>query len=69
MKVKDRNKIVMTFIGWGVAFLVFFPILWMIITSFKSEIDAVQSPPKLIFHPTLENFGAINDRVNYSVPS
>lgn len=65
MKVKERNKIIMTFVGWGTAFLVFFPILWMILTAFKSEIDAVQSPPLLIFHPTLENFGAINDRVNY----
>lgn len=41
MKAKQRDKIVMTFLGWGVAFLVFFPILWMAITSFKSEIDAI----------------------------
>ena len=63
MKVKERNKIIMTFVGWGVAFLVFFPILWMIVTSFKTEIDAVS--PSLIFKPTLENFTAVNDRVNY----
>ena len=63
MKVKERNKIIMTFVGWGVAFLVFFPILWMVITSFKTEIDAVS--PSLIFKPTLENFTAVNDRVNY----
>jgi len=65
MKVRERNKVVMTFLGWGVAFLVFFPILWMVITSFKTEIDAIQTPPKLFFHPTLENFTAVNDRVNY----
>ncbi len=41
MKVKQRDKLIMTFLGWGVAFLVFFPILWMAITSFKTEIDAV----------------------------
>ena len=52
MKAKQRDKIVMTFLGWGVAFLVFFPILWMIITSFKSEIDAIS--PSLFFKPTLE---------------
>ncbi len=48
MKVKQRNKIIMTFLGWGVAFFVFFPILWMIITSFKSEIDAISPPPYLL---------------------
>ncbi len=63
MKVKERNKIIMTVLGWGVAFVVFFPILWMIVTSFKTEIDAIR--PSLIFKPTLENFTAVNERVNY----
>ena len=63
MKIKQRNKIIMTFVGWGVAFLVFFPILWMIITSFKTEIDAIT--PSLFFKPTLESFVNVNERVNY----
>ncbi len=63
MKVKQRNKLIMTVLGWGVAFLVFFPILWMIITSFKTEIDAIS--PSLIFKPTLESFTTVNERVNY----
>ncbi|MFO1675809.1 hypothetical protein QOT21_29295, partial [Pseudomonas aeruginosa] len=25
---------------WGIALLLFFPIFWMLLTSFKSEIDA-----------------------------
>ena len=63
MKLKERNKIIMTVLGWGVAFIVFFPILWMVITSFKTEIDAIK--PSLFFKPTLENFTAVNERVNY----
>ena len=63
MKAKQRDKIAMTFLGWGVAFLVFFPILWMAITSFKSEIDAIN--PSLFFHPTLESFANVNSRVDY----
>ena len=39
-----------------VALLVFFPILWMVLTSFKSEADAFTYPPPLIFHPTLEQY-------------
>lgn len=63
MKAKQRDKLVMTVLGWGAAFLVFFPILWMFITSFKTEIDAIS--PSLIFHPTLESFASVNERVNY----
>ncbi len=65
MSAKARQRITMTILGWGVAFLVFFPILWMMITAFKTEIDAVSTPPKLLFTPTLENFSAVNERVNY----
>ncbi len=39
-----------------IAFLVFFPILWMVLTSFKTEADAYTNPPTLIFQPTLENY-------------
>ena len=63
MKAKQRDKLIMTALGWTVAFLVFFPILWMIITSFKSEIDAIS--PSLVFKPTLESFTSVNERVNY----
>ena len=48
-------------IGWIVALLMFFPILWMLLAAFKTEIDAV-APPKLFFEPTLENFVAVNQR-------
>ena len=65
MQQKARDKAVMTAAGWGVAFLVFFPILWMALTAFKTEIDAVSNPPKLFFTPTLENFTAVGERVNY----
>lgn len=37
---------------WGIALLLFFPIFWMLLTSFKSEIDAFATPPQFIFQPT-----------------
>lgn len=39
-----------------IAFLIFFPILWMFLTSFKTEADAYTDPPLLLFQPTLENY-------------
>ncbi|MDX7950050.1 carbohydrate ABC transporter permease [Lichenihabitans sp. Uapishka_5] len=65
MQAKARDKALMTVLGWGVAFLVFFPVLWMALASFKTELDAVATPPKILFHPTLENYVTINERSDY----
>jgi sorbitol/mannitol transport system permease protein len=42
-----------------VGLLVFFPVLYMFLTGFKTETAAVDLPPKLIFMPTLENYRAV----------
>jgi sorbitol/mannitol transport system permease protein len=41
------------------AFIMFFPILWMAITSFKTEQMAISFPPRLFFQPTFENWRAV----------
>jgi sorbitol/mannitol transport system permease protein len=60
-----RRKLVVTVVAWAVALVVFFPILWMILTSFKTEVEAVATPPSLVFHPTLENYSAVQARADY----
>lgn len=45
-----------TIVAWLVAFLMFFPILWMVITAFKTEAQAIANPPLLIFRPVLSSF-------------
>lgn len=53
-------------VGWSVGFLVFFPILWMVLTSFKTELDAFSLPPKfLFFNWTMENYGIVQERSDY----
>jgi sorbitol/mannitol transport system permease protein len=55
-----------TILAWVVAFLIFFPILWTFLTSFKSELDAIAMPPKfLFFNWTLENYVDVQQRSNY----
>jgi len=39
-----------------VVFLLVFPVLWMVITGFKTEAAAYSVTPTLIFQPTLEQF-------------
>jgi len=65
MSATQREKALMTVLGWGAAALIFFPIFWMVLTSFKSEINAVQTPPSLFFAPTLENYVEVQARADY----
>lgn len=53
---QSRFGWMLTGVTWLVALIVVFPFLWMVITAFKSEVDAVTLPPKLFFEPTLEQF-------------
>lgn len=53
------------FAAWTIAILFFFPIFWMVVTSFKTELQAIAIPPKLFFVPTLENYSIINERTDY----
>lgn len=41
---------------WIVVLVVTAPFLWTVLNSFKTELDAVQSPPTLFFVPTLQNY-------------
>jgi sorbitol/mannitol transport system permease protein len=65
MKHPVSKKLVITMIAWSAAIIMFFPILWMLLASFKTEIDAVTTPPLLLFKPTLENYDAVQQRANY----
>ncbi|WP_116134126.1 carbohydrate ABC transporter permease [Tropicimonas sp. IMCC34043] len=65
-KVTSRRMAIVTVVAWAVGFAIFFPILWTIITSFKTEAEAIASPPKFLnFHWTLENYITVNERSNY----
>ncbi len=52
--------------GWAaltylLVFLLIFPVLWMVLTAFKTEVAAISIPPTLFFAPTLSQFAlAIN---------
>ncbi|HMT13442.1 MAG TPA: carbohydrate ABC transporter permease [Aestuariivirga sp.] len=64
--VPKSRRWLMTIIAWAIAFVIFFPILWTIITSFKTEGDAVLSPPDLLTAGwTTESYGVVQDRSNY----
>ena len=61
-----QRKTVTTVASWLVGLIIFFPILWMGITSFKTELEAVNIPPSfLAFDWTIENYEIVQERSNY----
>lgn len=64
--VSTQRKIVATVAAWTIGILIFFPILWTFLTSFKTEAQAIASPPMfLAFDWTLENYHEVQERSNY----
>ena len=66
LKQTVGRRIGMTAAAWLVGFLIFFPILWTILTSFKTEGDAAAIPPHfLFFNWTTENYHEVFSRLDY----
>jgi sorbitol/mannitol transport system permease protein len=65
-RVSTSTKVGFTVLAWAVALLLFSPILWTVLTAFKTEAEAIAAQPT--FFPqnfTLENFSAVQDRSDY----
>ena len=65
MSLRAKSYPVAATLAWLASLLMFFPIFWMVLASFKSELDAIATPPKLVFEPTLENYQTILERADY----
>jgi sorbitol/mannitol transport system permease protein len=64
--VTTRRKVVFTAIAWLIGLTIFFPVLWTILTSFKTEGEAITTPPSFFFFEwTLENYVEVQERSNY----
>ena len=64
--VTTQRKIAYTAAAWAVGLLIFFPVLWTILTSFKTEVSAVASPPEFLNADwTLENYADVWARSDY----
>ncbi len=65
--VTTQRKVINTLLAWLIGLLIFFPILWTILTSFKTEAQAINDPPLFLFFDwTLENYAVVQDRSNYT---
>ncbi len=56
---------VRTVVAWITGIVIFFPILWLGMTAFKTELQAIQVPPEFFFTPSLEGFREVQERSDY----
>ena len=57
--------VVRTLAAWAVTLLLFFPLGWLFLTAFKTELQAISVPPLFLFEPTLANFHEVQERSDY----
>jgi sorbitol/mannitol transport system permease protein len=61
-----RRRTIATAAAWGCGLVIFLPILWMFVTSFKTELEPVEIPPRFLMCGwTLENYSVVQQRSNY----
>ena len=67
-KSSSLKTAVVTVAAWTIGFLIFFPILWIIILSFKTEGDAIKTPLEVLTSGwTLHSYAEVQERSNYAL--
>ena len=66
-RITARRTLIVTLAAWTVGFLIFFPILWTVLISFKSEGDAIKAPFAMLMSDwTFASYEQVQTRSNYS---
>ena len=60
-----QSRMGWTFLAWFIALTIFFPIFWTILTSFKTEAEAISVPSLWDFNWTTRNYTEVQSRSPY----
>jgi len=65
--VSNKIRLVNTLMAGTLGFLMFFPILWILVLAFKTEEDAIRAPLEILFDSgwTSDSFSAVMARSDY----
>jgi sorbitol/mannitol transport system permease protein len=64
--ITTKQKAINTAVIWVLGLVMFFPIFWLIILSFKTESDAIMAPMEVLMSGwTMESYDAVNRRSDY----
>jgi sorbitol/mannitol transport system permease protein len=65
-RISNSQKTITTVAAWTIGLLIFFPILWIFILSFKAEGDAIGTPWHVISSAwTFDAYGEVQGRSDY----
>jgi multiple sugar transport system permease protein len=53
---------------YGIMICVIFPFLWMVLSSFKTQVEMMDAKKFFTFIPTLQNYRDVFERYNFSAP-
>ena len=64
-KTLTVGAVVHTIAAWGITLVVIFPLIFLVMTAFKTELEAISDDALFVFHPTLDNFREVQERSDY----
>jgi sorbitol/mannitol transport system permease protein len=66
--LSQKRHVPLSILAWVIALAMAFPVLWTLVTSFKTEAVAVAIPPRFLdFDWTLENYRTVLRRSDYAL--
>jgi multiple sugar transport system permease protein len=65
MNQRQLRKVLFYLVVIGISLIVLFPFLWMLVSSFKTQVDIISWPPRLIFSPTLQNYRKVFEEQDF----
>ena len=64
--VTTQKKILNSAISWALAIIIFFPIFWIVVLSFKTEGDAIRTPIEVLTSTwTFDSYAVVQERSDY----
>ncbi len=65
MKEKRVTTILYSFVLVLIIIPILFPFIWMLMSSFKTQVDIISWPPKFIFKPVMQNYNRVFVEQNF----
>ena len=65
MNRKFASSVIFYLVVASMALVVLFPFLWMLSSSFKTQVDIIAWPPKIFFTPTLQNYRKVFEEQDF----
>ena len=61
-KKRMKQNSIWGIVAWVAGIVFVFPVIWMVLTSFKQENAAASNPPSWFFQPTFDQYALVFDR-------